>query len=152
MSDFNRIRCLMRPDSARLSPTGVLAALAALCFLAPQIGAAQSSDAAPSDSVGHGVYLKYYCGLCHASQRAGTSGIFGPPHDGMKAIAAVRIKDENYRGEATTAAQYIRESILDPTVYVVPGFETSVHRMPAYTNLSAQEIEALVTFLLGESP
>lgn len=138
MSDFSRIRAL--------------AVLAALWCMVPQSGAAQSSDVAPSDSVGQAVYLKYYCGLCHASQSAGTSGIFGPPHDDMRAIASVRIKDENYRGEATTAAQYIRESILDPTVYVVPGFETSVHRMPAYTNLSAEEVEALVTFLLGESP
>jgi len=97
---------------------------------------------------GRELYRKQYCGLCHQSTAAGTGGIFGPSHDGLGTLAAQRIADPNYQGSATTAEAYLYESLIDPQRYTVPGYELTPHRMPIYTFLSAQELDALVHFLL----
>jgi nitric oxide reductase subunit C len=96
------------------------------------------------------IYKQYYCGVCHAFSAADTKGQFGPPHDDLDVIAAARIQEPNYRGKATTAAEYVRESIVDPEAYIVPGYAATPHRMPAYTQLSEQELEALIHLLLQQ--
>jgi hypothetical protein len=51
-------------------------------------------------------------------------------------------------GGATTAREYIRESIVSPDAYLVPGYEVTSHHMPAYGHLEEGEIQALVQLLL----
>ncbi|TMQ19378.1 MAG: hypothetical protein E6K82_18870 [Candidatus Rokuibacteriota bacterium] len=68
--------------------------------------------------------------------------------------AARIVRSRQYRGKARTAAQYIRESIVDPNAYIVPGasYRTadgqSVMPKDFGTTLSAGEIDDLVAFLL----
>ncbi len=97
---------------------------------------------------GSEVYRQQHCGLCHRLDAANTSGAFGPTHNGMGATADDRIRDKSYTGNATTPEGYIRESIVDPEIYVVPGYGGSRFRMPAYTHLDEVEVEALVQMLL----
>ena len=62
------------------------------------------------------------CTACHTIPgifRA--TGKIGPPL-GLKTKAATRLKDPSYQGKATTPREYIIESILDPSAYVVPLF------------------------------
>lgn len=99
---------------------------------------------------GIGVYKAAYCGTCHALDAANTAGIFGPPHNGMAATAAARIANGHYTGAATTPDAYLRESILNPGVYLVDGYAATRHPMPAYTHLPAEEVEALVHLLLQQ--
>lgn len=111
----------------------------------------QSADAVavtPDRPSGQEVYLKQYCGLCHTLDRVGTSGIFGPTHNGLARTAESRIRDSLYTGRARTPAEYVRESIVEPQDFIVPGYEASPHRMPAYRHLADEEIDALVAFLL----
>lgn len=96
------------------------------------------------------VYHSYYCGLCHASKAAGTEGIFGPSHDDLVTVAQERISSPDYTGTAQTVAAYLRESTLEPERYVVPGFELSRHRMPAFTHMSEEELDSLIYFLLHQ--
>lgn len=96
---------------------------------------------------GIAVYLSNYCGICHQLDAAETHGTFGPAHNRMGLVATERMLDPNYHGGASTPAEYIRESLLDPEVYFVPGFEASPHRMPAFTHLSAEDIDAMVYML-----
>lgn len=96
------------------------------------------------------VYKAQFCGICHRFARAGTSGMFGPAHDGFAKVAAQRITDSTYVGDASTAADYIRESIVDPKAYLVPGYGSSRHHMPPYVDLPAEDLEALVQLLLAE--
>jgi hypothetical protein len=49
-----------------------------------------------------------------------------------------------------TATEYIRESILNPSIYLVEGYEQSRHHMPAFTHLSEADVEALVQMLLQQ--
>jgi hypothetical protein len=68
----------------------------------------------------------------------------------MGLTAEQRIQNPNYTGTATTAAEYIRESLLDPQVYLAEGYEQSRHHMPAFTHLSEAEVNALVALLLQQ--
>lgn len=101
-------------------------------------------------AAGRELYRQQYCGVCHALGTAGTAGSFGPTHNGMGATAADRVTDSTFTGAASTAEEYILESIIDPGVYVVPGYERTRARMPAYTNLSEDDLNALVQLLLQE--
>jgi nitric oxide reductase subunit C len=93
------------------------------------------------------VYKEQGCGVCHALTQAGTGGMFGPPHDGIGERAKSRIHDPAYHGHATTAEEYLRESVLDPTAFRVPGFERTRFAMPAYTGMSDEDLTALVAML-----
>jgi hypothetical protein len=68
----------------------------------------------------------------------------------MGSLAEQRIRDAGYTGTATTAEAYIRESILDPTINLVPGYEHTRYHMPAYTTLHHADLDALVHMLLHE--
>jgi mono/diheme cytochrome c family protein len=68
------------------------------------------------------LYLANSCGVCHTSSKANTKGGFGPSHDGLSVIALARIQDPNYTGKATTAEAYVRESLLEPEVYLTPPY------------------------------
>ena len=93
------------------------------------------------------VYLEQGCGACHALKAAGTEGSCAPNHDELPALAATRIADAAYAGEAEDAAGYIRESIVAPAAYMVPDYGFSYHRMPAYDFLSDGDLDALVALL-----
>ncbi len=116
---------------------------------APQPVAAVVADEATL-AAGLAVYRAQYCGVCHTLDTAGTRGTFAPPHDDMGSVAAARVVDPAYTGRATTAREYIIESIIDPQVYVVPAYALSSHRMPVYAHLAAEEVEALAAFLLAQ--
>jgi nitric oxide reductase subunit C len=59
------------------------------------------------------------CAACHSV--APGVNIVGPTLAGIPATAAVRIASPDYRGRATDATEYIRESILDPNAHVLTG-------------------------------
>jgi nitric oxide reductase subunit C len=131
-----------------------LAVASALAWaaLAPAVGsgADPSTAVVPPEQLALGieVYLQSYCGACHALAAAGTAGAFGPSHDDARASAEERLRDPNYRGAATTPEAYIRESIVDPGAYIVPGYAATPHRMPAYGNLDDEALDALVALLM----
>ena len=93
------------------------------------------------------VYKEQYCGVCHQLDGAGTKGIFGPSHNGMAGLAAARLQDPTYRGEATDVHTYLYESIIEPDAYFVEGFAMSPHRMPTYRHIPEDDLEALIVFL-----
>jgi cytochrome c551/c552 len=94
------------------------------------------------------VYRSSGCLGCHALTAAGSNATVGPSHNGMRATANQRIAEAGYSGSATSAADYIRESIVNPTIYLVPGFDALP--MPAFDTLSQEDLDALVQFLLAQ--
>ena len=65
------------------------------------------------------------CPLCHTIPGVeGAEGMLGPKlHE--KLNAPKRIKDPRYKGKATNTKEYVRESILDPSAFVVMNEETN---------------------------
>ena len=96
------------------------------------------------------VYHAQYCGICHELAAAGTTGTFGPSHDGIGSTAALRIQDSRYHGNAKTPEEYIHESLVQPQIYIVEGYVGTSHSMPPYTHLSEEQIQALVAMLMSQ--
>jgi mono/diheme cytochrome c family protein len=103
----------------------------------------------PAYAQGIRVYRAQYCGTCHTLGAAAAGGVFGPTHDGLRPTAEARIQDPTYSGSARTAEEYVRESIVRPGIYRVSGYEVTRFLMPAYTNLSEADVDALVHLLLN---
>lgn len=59
------------------------------------------------------------CASCHSI--TGGQVLVGPSLAGVATRAAERIREADYHGKARTAAGYLRESILHPSAFVVPG-------------------------------
>lgn len=119
--------------------------------LTPKPAATEASaNTAELAAAGLQIYKDQYCGICHELDTAQTKGIFGPSHNDMAAVAAQRITDPHYTGSATTSAEYLYESLLEPKKYLVQGYANNRHAMPAYTHLTELQIEALVQFLLQQ--
>lgn len=93
------------------------------------------------------VYRASYCGTCHTLSAAGTRGRFGPSHDHLSATVRARLENGSYSGGARTVADYLRESILEPEAYLSPAYAGSRYQMPAFTDLSPKDIDALVLLL-----
>lgn len=96
------------------------------------------------------VYKEQYCGVCHQLESAGTRGIFGPTHGEMVEMAASRLDDPAYGGEATDVYTYLYESITEPDRYYVEGYALSPHKMPSYRHIPEDDLEALIVFLAGQ--
>lgn len=89
------------------------------------------------------------CALCHnAAGRA-------PLLDNIVEAANERVSSPDYHGTAKTAEEYIRESLVSPSAYVVPGYGVAgdelTSPMPDVTTgaigLGDQEIDAVVAYL-----
>lgn len=124
--------------------------LVILITLAGCRGVSADADTVALVTRGQEVYRAQFCGTCHALTSVGTTGRFGPTHDGVGAAAEERIQDSAYGGTAITAEEYLRESIIDPGAYRVPGFGGTRFVMPSYRHLPEEDIEALVQMLLRE--
>ena len=94
------------------------------------------------------VYRRSYCGTCHTLTLAETLGTFGPNQDDAGLIAEQRIRDPDYTGSASSAADYLMESLVEPQAYIVTGYELSRHKMPPFTHLTEEDLQALVNLLL----
>ncbi|MDP9265831.1 MAG: cytochrome c [Chloroflexota bacterium] len=104
------------------------------------VGCASGIPAAPSDPALQGgwrIYRDKNCGACH--EIGGTGGHIGPPLSHVGTVAGTR-------RAGLSAAKYLRESITDPSAYVVPGYPDSMPHGLA-RDLSDQEIDDLVRYL-----
>lgn len=86
------------------------------------------------------------CINCHSL--APGAILVGPALAGVGTRAAMIIKRADYTGQAQDAAAYFRESIVTPNAYVEAGFQPNVMRATYGQDLSPQEVEDLVAYLL----
>jgi len=117
---------------------------------AADLGKLSEEEIAALAARGLTVYKEQYCGVCHQLESAGTRGIFGPTHGEMVEMAATRIEDPAYTGDATDVYTYLYESITDPDKYYVEGYALSPHKMPSYRHIQEEDLEALIVFLAGQ--
>lgn len=136
--------------TATAEPTATEMATATATPEAVEADAAETIDTARLE-LGKEVYRQQACGVCHLLASVETLGTFGPPHDDLATIAAERIHEERYKGTATTAEEYIRESIVNPQAFFVEGYQITRFPMPVFSNLSEQQVDALV-YLLMQPP
>jgi mono/diheme cytochrome c family protein len=88
---------------------------------------------------GEQIFTAAGCAGCHTFTPAGSNGTIGPNLNDLKAAAGKFAKGK-------TPEEYVRESILKPDAFVVPGFSNA---MPSYQGrLTDQQIQALIDYLL----
>jgi nitric oxide reductase subunit C len=91
------------------------------------------------------------CTSCHII--AGKGNQVCPSLNEIAAIAQQRIDDPSYSGSATTAEEYILESILEPSAFCVPNEAGKVYCtngtsiMPVNLDKQVSDLDALVTYL-----
>jgi len=110
---------------------------------------------APGDATrGARLYETLPCASCHDISRPWPGGDICPNLGNIATEAARIIRQPDYHGHATDAAGYIRESIVDPNAYIVPGPSyrqpdgQSVMPKTFAQTLSPAQLDDLVAFLL----
>lgn len=86
------------------------------------------------------------CVTCHSPEPGEVR--VGPSHAGVATRADQRIDSPDYAGAATSAEDYLRESILEPNAFVVPGFAPDVMFQRYQATLTPSQVDDLVAFLL----
>lgn len=112
------------------------------------IGASMTLD--EFTALGASIYERT-CDLCHSGL-----GDRAPKLDRIGSLWRQRVNDPRYRGKATTLEAYLRESMVNPSAYVVQGFgkpgtADTESPMPDVSRgairLSAAEIDAVIAYL-----
>ncbi len=88
---------------------------------------------------GEQIFTAAGCAGCHTFGPAGSNGTIGPDLDDLKAAATKYAKDQ-------TPEEYVRESIVQPDAFLVPGFGNA---MPSFEGrLTDEQIQTLTDYLL----
>jgi mono/diheme cytochrome c family protein len=87
------------------------------------------------------VFISTGCGSCHTLQEAGTDGAVGPNLDESLVLDA--------EAAGAQLADYVRTSIVDPDSVVMPQFSGGVMPTTYESQLSDEQLDDLVAFLVG---
>jgi mono/diheme cytochrome c family protein len=112
-----------------------------LCIALATLVVACAAEPPASEPVARGrqVYRSLGCANCHEPNLFGQR--LGPPLDHVGTVAGSR-------RPGLTGDEYIRQSVLDPGAYVVPGYQDSMPR-DLGRDLSPTDLDALVAYLLS---
>ena len=102
------------------------------------------SGASAETSVQRGEYLTNIlgCGGCHTIEGL-SAGVVGPNQTNIGSMAETRIP-------GMSAEDYIRESILDPSAYIVEGYQDNIMPKNYDELIEADQLDDLVAFLLAQ--
>ncbi len=113
-----------------------MAILAASAFVA---SCGQPAPASDPVARGRQVYDAAGCATCHEPGLLNFGHPVGPALDHVATVAATR-------EPGVPAGEYLRQSVVDPGAYVVPGYPDSMPR--GFGNrLSQADLDALVAYL-----
>jgi Cytochrome c len=108
-------------------------------------GGSESSNTQDSAETGQALFEKPAlgsvagCKTCHSLEPGVI--VIGPSLTGIGSSAGTRVENE-------TAEEYLKESILTPDAYLVEGFPAGVMPNSYGSQLSPEEVDSLVGFLL----
>src|SRR2546428_36044 len=127
------------PEADRPKPAGAPGAAPA--------GPAPGAPVVTGDEPVNEIFIKALCFACHTIPGIqGAVGVVGPKLV-EKTNAPNRLKDPNYKGNATTVREYIMESIITPSKYVVPGFPDNIMPKDFGKKLNAAAINKIINYL-----
>ena len=102
------------------------------------------------------LFTKALCFACHTIPGIpGAEGVVGPKL-AMKTTAPERLQDPRYKGKATNVREYIVESIIEPSFYVVEGYPDNIMPKDYRMKLNDLALDKIVEYLSqleeGEAP
>ena len=93
------------------------------------------------------IFIRAGCPVCHTIPGiSGAEGRVGPPL-WLGTTGPARLADPAYQGHAKTVREYVNESVLEPGIFIVPGYPANT--MPAWygSKLSALALEKISAYL-----
>ena len=93
------------------------------------------------------IFTRAGCSACHIVPGiSGADGRVGPPLV-LATTGPARLNDPAYQGHAKTVHEYVIESVLEPGLFVVPGYPAGT--MPTWygAKLSALALEKIASYL-----
>lgn len=136
----------LRPDQIQNVATFILnwESTALDEFVLEELATPTPSPEEEADPVTRGqrVYLERGCGGCHTIEGL-SAGTVGPDQTNIGSVAETRVP-------GMSAEDYILESILDPSAFVVDGFPDDVMPKNYSELLASEEISDLVAFFLSQ--
>lgn len=116
----------------------------------PELAAGAEEGVGAGEDAGAELMVNNGCGGCHIVQGVdGMVGVVGPELSALGSVALERLEDSAYGGAATSAEEYIQESILKPEIYVVPDYLAGVMPATFGDTLSPEDLQAIVEYLSG---
>ncbi len=94
---------------------------------------------------GQTIFASQACAACH--QVTGTAAPVCPNLSAIGTQAATIIEEAGYKGQATSGPQYLYESIVNPSAFIVTGFNDGVMPNNFVTTLSEEQIVDIVAYL-----
>jgi mono/diheme cytochrome c family protein len=153
-------QAIMPPLGDKYTPQEIAAIIAFLQGEGSEItvqvpeGPAPTRAAAPGGAIGLMVDARYACATCHAiAGEPLVQGKLGPELTQIGVTAAQRIEDRKYTGKATSVEEYIRESVMQPGIYLAP--ECPVGPCPdamppdLAQKISPADLDTIVAYLAG---
>ena len=93
---------------------------------------------------GQALFTAQGCNACHSLKPE--EKIVGPSLSGLGKTSLTRFKAQDYKGKASSAEMYIKESILNSSAYLVPGYPDAM--LKDYPQkLNAQQLADIIAFL-----
>jgi hypothetical protein len=93
------------------------------------------------------IFTRAGCAVCHTVPGiSGADGRVGPPLL-LGTTGPARLADPSYRGHAQTVHDYVIESVIEPEVFVVPGYPAGTMPMWYGAKLSALALEKIASYL-----
>jgi len=97
------------------------------------------------------IFTRAGCPVCHTIPGIpGAEGRVGPALT-LGKTGPSRLQDPLYQGRARTVREYVVESVMEPGVFVVPGYPANT--MPTWygAKLSALAVEKIASYLEGQT-
>lgn len=142
----------LAPTALPATPSPMPATAAPTALMQPT---AASTSAVPGDPAhGKKLFATLPCSSCHDVTHPFPGGEVCPNLGNIATEAARIVQSSDYHGQAKDAAGYIRESIVNPNAYIVPGSQyhtpqgESVMPKNFGQTLQPTEIDDLVSYLL----
>ena len=93
------------------------------------------------------IFTRAGCAVCHTVPGIpGADGRVGPPLL-LGSTGPARLADPAYRGQAKTVHDYVIESVIEPGVFVVPGYPAGTMPIWYGAKLSALALEKIASYL-----
>jgi len=93
------------------------------------------------------IFTRAGCAVCHTVPGIqGADGRVGPPLI-LGTTGPTRLADPAYRGHAKTVHDYVIESVIEPAVFVVPGYPADTMPIWYGAKLSALALEKIASYL-----
>jgi mono/diheme cytochrome c family protein len=89
------------------------------------------------------------CTGCHVNTNTGPAWLPDGTTPGIGARAETRFSQSDYTGNATSAEQYLLESVIQPNVFVIEGYAEGIMPGTYSSTLTAQDAADLIAYMLS---